>query len=70
MFAFDVGVYCRSLVVELCEQLYAWLLDSLFPQSLPHAAALNCVKRLFEVNGCNPKWLVPHSGSLSELLER
>ena len=32
LFAFDVGVYCRSLmVVEFCEYLYVLPLDALLP---------------------------------------
>ena len=33
------------------------------------AAVLHCVEWLLEVDGCDPKCLVPHGSFLSELLE-
>ena len=72
LFASDVGVHCYSLLVvkKLCGHLYEWLLDALFSQGHPHAAVLNCVECLVEINGCDPKSLVPLGGSPSELLVR
>ena len=58
------------MVAEILEKLYVWSSSALFPQSRPYAAVLHCVEGFLEVDGCDPKRLVPLGDSLSELLER
>ena len=65
VFAFDICACCCSrLVVELCELLYVWFLDALFPQGRPYAAVLHCVESFLEIDGCDPQRLVPLGGSV------
>ena len=70
LLAFDVSVCCLPLrVVEFCEHLCVGLLSPLLSQGCPYAAVLNRFECIFVVNGCEPKWLVPLGGPLSEPLE-
>ena len=62
LLVFDVHVHVCSLFVVERPSIS-------FPHSLPHAV-LNCVECLFEADGFDPEWLVPLSGSLSDLMER
>ena len=70
LFAFGVCEQVCSLCVVKLSHLYLVILNAFLSLGPPHAAVLNCVEFFFDVNGCDPEWLVPLSGSLSELLER
>ena len=70
VFACGVYVHCCLLcVIKRSQHLHVWLLNSLLAQDAPNAAVFNCVECLLEVNGCDPKCLVPFGGHVSELLE-